>query len=253
MWLCWFLMDLGIGNIKGGLNADKLFDKLRSDQGVIIYKSKVTNKPRDVWSFHTPASKETIPWGAITGDIADDKIDIGDRSFANLLTPRRDAREAIFPKANGFHKFALFNGQNARQDEVPPFIAMDDTIPHPQTKRLQAADGCITCHSTKGKDGWQPMENDIKKQLDRRKLDIFGDFQDKRRLALFDSDTNDRIAGRYTGDFSLNITRARDDLSRQTLLASGPWEGSIDQVDICKLVALPNSRQEKGKLLFGME
>ncbi len=227
-----FLENVGIGNIKGGLNADDLFDKLRSDQGIVMFRSQVTAKPRDIWTFNTPAGREGTGWGAITGDVKDGNIDIGDRAFANLLTPRRDAREAIFPDRAGLLIFALFNEAGARQDEVPQEIANDSTIPNPFPQRLQIL-GCITCHSMKGKDGWQPMENQIKKLIAGR-LDIFGDDGLKDRLS---SDKIDRLAGRYTGSFDKNLRRARDDVAEATLVATGPWEGSEDQADVCKLAA----------------
>lgn len=231
-----FFEDLGIGSIKGGVTADQLFDKLRSDQGIVMFRSKVTSGPREVLAFHTPSGKESGSWGAISGDIKAGKIDIGDRVFANLLTPRRDAREAIFPKANGFLIFGLFNGDGVRQDEVPFDIAQDYTIPRPYHQRLQIR-GCITCHAIDGKDGWQGMVNEAKQLIARRgnsrlALDIFDDRGVKHRIT---ADVIDRLAGRYTGDFSKPLRRAQDDLAEATLKASGPWEKSEDQTDVHKL------------------
>src|SRR5262249_53356829 len=96
-----FFQELGIGNIKAGLTQEKLFNDLRSDQRIAMFRSDITGKPREVSGFHTPADREGASWGAITGDIKDGDVDIGDRSFANLLTPRRQAREAIFPTRTG--------------------------------------------------------------------------------------------------------------------------------------------------------
>jgi hypothetical protein len=228
-----FFENIGIGNIKGGENAEQLFDRLRSDQRAVLLKSQVTGKPREVSMFQTPNGREGSGWGAITGDIKDKRVDIGDRAYANLLTPRRDAREAIFPQPNGLLLFALFNGDGALQDEVPPDIANDTTVPDPYPKRLQIF-GCITCHSLKGKDGWQPLENQVKKLISRR-LDIFDDRGVRGRIA---SDTIDRLAGLFTGDFSKNLRRAQDDLAEYTLRATGPWPSSVgDQTDVCKLAA----------------
>ena len=228
-----FFENIGIGNIKGALTVDRLFDKLRSDQGMVVFRSDVTGKPRDIWSFNTPNGKEGSGWGAITGDVTDSDIDIGDRAFANLLTPRRKAREAIFPRPTGLLLFGLFNGDGARQDEVPPDIAPDHTIPNPHTKVLQAGAGCIRCHGFIGSDGWQPIKNDLTKLLSGR-LDIFDDRGLRRRIQ---SDIIDRIAGRYTGNFSKNLRRARDDVAEATLKATGPWEGSEDQTDVARLAA----------------
>lgn len=228
-----YFESLGIGNIKAGLTQERLFDTLRSDQRLAVFRSDITGKPRDVSSFHTPADKEGGSWGAITGDVKDGDIDIGDRAFANLLTPRRAAREAIFPTANSFPIFALFNGDGARQDEVPPDVAVDSTIPAPHTRRLQPSIGCIRCHGTDGSDGWKPLRNDIKTLLFGR-LDIFGDLSQHGR---FSSDVVDRLAGLYAGDFSKNLRRARDDLAEATLRATGPWEGDAGQTDTAKVAS----------------
>lgn len=232
-----YFEGLGIGSIKGGVTSDALFDKLRSDQRVAVFRSLVTGKPREVSSFHTPADKEGGSWGAITGDIKDGDIDIGDNPVANLLKPRRKAREAIFPSVTSFPIFGLFNDKGERQDEVPPDIAVDSTIPGPHTRRLQPAIGCIRCHGTDGSDGYKPLVNDVKRLLTVRGLDSFGDFGAGRAGAT-DFDTLDRLAGLYAGDFSKNLRRARDDLAEATLKATGPWEGGAgDQSDAAKIAA----------------
>lgn len=235
-----FFEQMGLGSIKGGLKVEGnggLFDKLRSDQRVAMFKSLVTAKPRDVSMFHTSFGKEGVSWGAITGDIKDGKIDLGDLSYASLIDPRRDAREAIFPKPNGLLRFALFDGVGARQNEVPFNIANDYTIPKPHTQRLQAGDGCIRCHATGsggGKDGWQDLTNDVKDKLLKGRIDIFNDLVIKKRSQF---DNVSRIQGLYTGNFSRNISRARDDLAYATLQATGPWKASQDQTDVCRLAA----------------
>lgn len=229
-----FFQQLGIGSINGKESQEQLFDRLRSDQRVAVFRSGVTGKPRDVVMFQTPAAKETSGWGAITGDIRDDQIDIGDRSVANLLKPRRAAREALFPGANGFQIAALFNGDGVLQDEVPHEVADDSTIPHPHTQRLQPAIGCIRCHGTDGSDGWKPLRNDVKTLMKRGKLDIFGDLTGRR----FNDDTIDRLVGLYQGDFTKNLTRARDDVAEVTLRATGPWkQGREDQSEVAKVAS----------------
>lgn len=232
-----FFEKLGIGNIRAGLTVDELFDTLRSDQRQAMFRSDVTGKPRVVFSFHTPADKEGGSWGAITADVKDKDIDIGDRGFANLLKPRFAAQEAIFPTVTSLSIFALFNDKGELQDEVPPDVANDSTIPHPHTQRLQPAIGCIRCHGSDGSDGWKPLRNDIKQLLDGR-LDVFGDLGAGKRNA-FSPDTFDRLAGLYAGDFSKNLRRARDDVAEATLKATGPWEGGVgDQTDVAKLAAV---------------
>ncbi len=229
-----FFESLGIGNIKAGITQERLFDSLRSDQRLAVFRSDITGKPREVSSFHTPADREGGSFGAITGDIKDADVDVGDRSFANLLAPRRAAREAIFPTRNGLSIFALFNGAGELQDEVPPDIAIDSTIPSPYTRRLQPAIGCLRCHGTDGSDGWKPLVNDVKR-LTAGRLDIFGDLSRGRRV--LDSDTIDRLAGLYAGDFGKALRRARDDVAEVTLRATGPWRESETQADVARLAA----------------
>ncbi len=229
-----FFESLGIGNIKAGLKQEQLFDSLRSDQRLAVFRSDITGKPREVSSFHTPADREGGSFGAITGDIKDADVDIGDRSFANLLSPRRQAREAIFTTRTGFSVFALFNGEGTLQDEVPPDVAVDSTIPAPYTRRLQPAIGCIRCHGIDGSDGWKPLVNDVKRLISGR-LDIFGDLSRGHRSV--NPDTIDRLAGLYSGDFSKNLRRARDDVAEVTLRATGSFNQAEIQADIARTAA----------------
>lgn len=233
-----FFESLGIGNIKAGLKQETFFNSLRSDQRMAIFRSDITGKSREVSSFHTPADREGGSWGAITGDVKDADVDIGDRAFANLLSPRREAREAIFPTRTGLNIFALFNGDGALQDEVPPDIAVDATIPAPYTRRLQPAIGCLRCHYAEGSDGWKSLTNDVTKLMTGR-LDIFGDLNAGKHT--FTSETIDRLAGLYAGDFSKNLRRARDDVAEVTLKATGPFKESDTQADIAKIAGVKMS------------
>ncbi len=229
-----FFESLGIGNIKAGVTQEKLFEGLRSDQRAAVFRSGVTGKPRDVTLFHVPADKEGGSFGAITGDVGDGDVDVGDRAFANLLAPRRKAREAIFPAANGLSIFGLFNGEGARQDEVPPDVAVDTTIPASHTRRLQAAIGCIRCHGTDGSDGWKPLRNDVRTLLDAT-YDILGDLGKGGSLSY---ETRSRLIEAYTGNFDKALRRARDDVAEVTLRATGPWKESADQTDVAKIAAI---------------
>lgn len=215
-------------------NFEKLFDDLGSDQRLFIMKSLITGKIRDVSSFHTPAGKEGGTWGAITGDPGDEDIDIGDIAYANLLNPRRKAREAIFYKPSGFPKFALFNGNdNSLQDEVPPDVAQDHTIPKPYTQRFGSGWRCLICHGTDGSDGLKPLHNDAKILLALSSpLDVFGEHNRSKK-----NEDVIRVAELYTGDFKKNLRRARDDLAEATIKATGPWKESLDQTDVCKIFA----------------
>lgn len=228
-----FFQNLGVGNIKAGETADQLFERLRSDQRAFLLRSGVTGKPREGDVLPTEAEREGSSRGAITGDVKDEDVDLGERSFAVLLKPVRRAREAIFPGLNSMPITALFNEQGALQDEVPPDVAVDTTIPSPHTKRLQPIISCLRCHAADGSDWWKPLPNDVKTLLGRRQLDLFGDLSQGRNA--FSSDIIDRLLGLAAGDFTKHLRRARDDAAEATLRATGPWEGGEDQAGIVKL------------------
>jgi hypothetical protein len=248
----YFDNNLGVGNVKAGLTAEELFDRLRSDQRVAIAQSKVTDSPREVLLLPVLDARpgDVQPAGSITGDIKDKNIDIGQRAFANLLKPFRAARESIFPGRNGLPEYGAWSGDGALQDEVPFDVAQDTTIPGHHHKRLEAAISCLRCHNAEGSDGWKPAPNDVqqlvagrpagydRKKPDRYKgslrLDIAGDLGVS--PYLFDPDTADRLAARYAGNFDKAVRRARDDLAELTLRCTGPWPGGGDQADICRLV-----------------
>jgi hypothetical protein len=232
----YFQNFLGIGNIQGKLNAKKLFDQLRSDQRALETRSNVTGKPRVVSFLPTLSTREGISWGAITLDIKDERIDLGDRPFANLLDPKFQAQEALFPGINGLQTATLFNDKGVLQDEVPFNVANDTTIPNPYTKRLQPIISCIRCHGGDGSDGLKPVVNRAKQVLNGNLTapEVFGDLSAGNKA--FDSDTIDRLAGLYTGNFSKNLRRGRDDIAEATLKATGPWKDGIgDQTDVVKL------------------
>ena len=239
-----FFETLGIGNIKGGVTADVLFSRLKSDMRLAIQKSKVTFKPREVSMWNTPAAKENSALGAITGDVKDGDIDVGDDPFANLLTPRRAAREGIFPTANGTLLYVLFDGDGAIQDEVPFDVAKDSTIPD-STQRLQPARGCMICHFTSGNDGWQPLVNDVKRLLNPAgRLDIFDDLGEKDRSKR--NTTLSRLVGLYQGSFDKALRRNRDDVAEMIITVGGPWTGGKDEVNAAKHAAVALQRDMDG-------
>lgn len=215
-----FFENIGIGNIKGGLKAKDLFAKLPSDQRVAVFKSAVTGKPRRVDMFNTPSNGGRSPWGAITHDLKDENADVDTHPIANQLEIEDDAREAIFPDAKGFPLFAMFNGKGELQEEVPFDVALDGTIPHPYSKRLNVI-GCIRCHGDSGSGGWKDLRNDVKKMMtDRYGVDSFGDLS---QLNIAIDETNKRLFGLYQGDFGKAIRRAREDYAEVVLRATGPW------------------------------
>jgi hypothetical protein len=226
-----FFEELGVGNIAQGITAKKVFDKLRSDQRAAVFRSNVTGKPRRVDMFHTLAGRETTGWGSITHDLKDEDIDIGTHPIMNLIDFKDAAREAIFESQNGLHIFALFDANGGLQDEAPIAVVADRTIPAPHSPKLQAAISCIRCHGISGDDGWKPVNNDVKILLNKQ-LDVFRDTTRKNELI---TDTVDRLVGLYGGNFSKNLTRARDDYAESILKVTGPWSSSLDQTDVVKI------------------
>lgn len=234
-----FFENLGVGNIKAGLTADRLFEKLGSDQRSALRQSQVTGKPRRVDFFHVLSGKESNSWGSITHDIRRQDVDVGSHALLNLLTFQDFAREAIFSKANDLVITALFNGKGALQEVVPPDVATDRTVPAPYTGELQPVIGCLRCHAASGEDFWKPCGNDVRHLLGRKThtgLDVVADFSDPRRL--FDQDARvARIAGLYAGSFEKNMRRAREDWAEAVLKAVGPWPKGGDQTEVGKLAS----------------
>lgn len=233
------LESLGVGSVAAGVTARKLFERLRGDQRVATFRSQVTGSPRQVELFHHLAVAPDVgaPLVSFTHDLRNQDVDVDVHPVANLLDFKDAAREVIWVRANGLHGYALFNGQGARQDEVPPDVARDHTIPPPHTARLQAALSCIACHEAEGSDGWKSVTNDVQKLLGPRhgRPDVFGDLS---RLGQTVPDTVDRLAGLYRGDFGRALARSRDDYALAVLKATGPWPGSNRaQADAVQLTA----------------
>lgn len=228
-----FLEKLGVGFVGAKVNAEALFNNLRSDQRIAIFRSGVTGKKRRVDMFHSLAGRESMGWVSITHDVRDRDIDVGKDAFRNLLVLNDEARETIADKPNGLHYYTLTNGKGDLLDQATDDVAPDTTIPNPHSKRLQAAISCIACHEAEGSDGWKNLTNDVKK-LTAGKLDVFADLFDRKALQ---EDTLLRLAGLYQGDFRRNLTRAKDDYALAVLKATGPWEESKDQTDVVKVAA----------------
>lgn len=223
---------LGVGNVADGVTAAKIFEALRSDQRAAMLRSKVTGSPRRIDFFRTLAGRldTTQSLIAVTHDLRTRDIDIDQHPIANLLQFKDAARETIFEMPNGLHGYALFDGNGKRQDEAPPDVAVDHSIPAPHVRRLQGAISCISCHEAQGADGWIPFTNDVKTLT--KKLDIFGDLS---KGSNDIADTLDRLAGLYQGNPERALVKARDDYAAAVLRATGPWKGSISQTDVVKL------------------
>lgn len=219
--------QLGVGDVGAGLTARKIFDRLRSDQRVAVFRSGVTGRPRRADFLRTLAGLESQSIISVTHDIKAADIDIGTHPIMNLLNFRDAGREVIFERPNGLHGFVLFDGQGKRVDEVPPDIAADHSIPAPHATRLQPAISCIRCH---GQDsGWRTVHNDAKKLLSG----VLDAFPTRRQ------DEIDRLAGLYAGDVERKLLpRARDDYNAAILKTTGPWKkGRADQTEIAARTA----------------
>lgn len=231
-----YLERLGIGNVDAGIVADVVFDKIRSDNRTAQFRSGVTGKPRRVDFIPTLSNVGEIGLVSVTHDPGDEDVDIGTHPIMNLLNVKAKALEVIAVKPNGLHEFPIFNGDGKRQDEVPPNVAHDRTIPAPYTMRLQPAISCIRCHVSGS--GWQPIRNDVREMFGG-KADVLAEFGGK----LMPFDDFDRIRGLYLGDPEFKtLPRARDDYAAAILRATGPWAASKqNQAD---LVTLATKRLE---------
>ncbi|MDE2215388.1 MAG: hypothetical protein KGJ61_09800, partial [Candidatus Omnitrophica bacterium] len=225
--------SIGIGNIDAGITAKAIFDKLRSDQRAAMFRSAVTGNPRRIDFFRGLAGRLDTTSGlvVVTHDLKQQDVDIDVHPVANLLDFKDAAREIIFEKPNGLHGYALTDGKGKLQDAAPDDVVRDFTIPAPHSSRLQGATSCIACHEAEGSDGWKRFTNDVK-TLTKRGLNIFGDQANPDQ-----SDTVDRLKGLYDGDPERALQKGRDDYAAAVLRATGPWKGSVNNVDVVKQAA----------------
>lgn len=193
-----FLQSLGA--------STKLVEELRSDQRAAMFRSGVTGKPRRIDAFFGVGVRPGSGTGLITmtHDMSDNDVNPRSDPIRNLLNLNDQAREIIAEKPNGLHIFALFDGKGALQDEVPPNIAKDHTVPIPHTARLQVPISCIRCHGPD--EGLKSFKNEVQMML-AGSLDVFGDVSSNEQIP----DQLDRLAGLYAGDLNKPLRRARDD------------------------------------------
>lgn len=227
-----------IGVVDKGTKAEDLFERLRSDMRAAIFRSEVTGSPRRMDFFRSRGGRLDVTSGlvSITHDIANQDVDIGSHPIMNLLKFKDKAREIIWERQNGLHGYALIKAEDGSlQDEVPPDVAKDHTIPPPHTSRLQGSISCKACHEAEGSDGWKLVTNDVKKlvgaQRKNKKLNLFGDVS---RANDAIADTLDRLAGLYEGDPERALMRGRDDYALAVLKATGPWKDLKGQTKIVK-------------------
>lgn len=211
-----FEKNIGIGNIKGGVTADVLFEGLGSDERSILFQSAITGNARSGDLFNVPSAKRGSAKGAITGDLKVKSVDVGQRPFFNILKPFRDGREGIFPRPTGLDIFIIVNGDGNLVESVPEDIAANHMIPAPHHKRLEAAIGCIWCHQVEGSDGWKPMGNDIRTLLNARQIDFFRDLSSLKSA----SEDVDRAFGLFSGNFDSDLQANRDRVVQATMRAT---------------------------------
>lgn len=224
--------SLGIGSVEAGITAEKVFEKIPSDQRIGVFRSGVTGKPRQVEVLRTLVARDGQAIISITHDIKDQDVDIATHPMMNLLKFKDAGREIIYTRLNGMNGFVLANGDGKFVEEVPPDIASDTTIPTPHTKRLQSAISCIRCHSNEG--GWRVLTNDVKKLLGNY-LDIFGDLTQKKKPA---NTVQDRLAGLYAGDLErILMPSARNSYANAVLIATGPWKNANGQLNVVQLAS----------------
>lgn len=227
---------LGIGNTAQGVTAAKIFANLRSDRRLGMFRSHVTGKPRQVEWFPQLGKLAGVVF--TTHDLRKQDIDIATHPMANLLNFKDAARETIFTKSNGFHGFALFNGQGKLQRAAPQNVVSDWRIAEPPFSdgdtSLQGAISCIRCHGSQG--GIRDMANEVQQLY--KKLRIFGDVSKRNDLI---PDTLRRIEGLYRGDPDDEglLVDTRNAYARAILRATGPWkEGLVEaQTNITQLLA----------------
>lgn len=217
---------LGVGG--QGVKAQDIYDRLRSEQRVAMFRSDVTGKPRQI--DFLPALNRRIGDGingvSVTHDVADQDIQTIHHALLSLRKQvfKDKAREIIWIKSNGFNGYLLIKAEDGSiQDEVPFDIANDTMIPGANTKRLQAGVSCMRCHETiAGHSGWIPVRNDVQTLL-KEGLDVFGDVSQPNKSVF---DTLRELGSQYKGNPVKFFQGARNNFQSSLLEATGPWKGT---------------------------
>lgn len=181
----------------------EISDKLGGTEFVGMNVSGVTNKPRRGVFAYGRATKVSagLPLAVVTQDISDDDVDVDQHPLLNLLDFQFAATEILVVEPAGTIAYAIFDANGVLQDEVPPNIARDHTIPAPFTDRLRPALSCIICHAPFNQ--WQPMPNEV--QLVLPTVDFLNERERHKLFSL------------YSGDLGPALERARDDHEKMTI------------------------------------
>jgi hypothetical protein len=176
-------------------------------------------------------------------------VDVNKNVFRNLLDIKADASEVLFVNSNGSVGYALYNGAGARQDEVPPNIAHDRTVPAPYTQRLQCGVSCFVCHAEGKSDGWRAMPNQV---LLARPDPLTGRVKgpdlitDQKALrGRSQAEVIELLASKYAGNADDTLAGLRRSTIANVLRATGPWEGSKDQTDAYSRAAAAVDRSRR--------
>lgn len=209
-----------------GLGVDyDTVKKVRSDQRLAKWRSKVTGKPRAIEFFYASSTRPEIGPSivALTRDFFDGKVKGNKHVVKNLLEYEFDGTEAIGYLPNGGLSYALFDAKGELVDLAPPNLVSDFEIPDPFTKNLAAAISCWRCHGKKGM--WLPAKNDIMTAAKgRRPLDIFDDTGADKLEA---EDRRDRLFGLYTGEIEPALVEARRTHAKATDRVTGNMDVSL--------------------------
>lgn len=220
-------LDALLGHLKigdGKQNFAKVLDGLRSHCRTVMIRSEVTGKRRLTVMVYSPNGNPAVaaPLLAITFDIFDDSVDLGNDPLISFVASVSDAHEVIWLDATGMQRYALYDGAGNLVDEVPIDVATDETVPTPYTKRLDII-GCVRCHGPHA--GYQPLKNDLR--------DIFR--YNPRQLLSQEPVTRDKVAGWHSGDVGKVLSRARDDYSAAVLTMTGRWKDDVGQANTVRL------------------
>lgn len=176
----------------------------------ISQHSDVTGKPRRVDMWRTQLTRPSKGTGLIaaTFDQRDGAQLTENDPLLNLESFKFAGSEMILELGSGFHEFTLWDNRGRLVKSVPDDIAADDQIPHPFTKRLQPAVGCIRCHGKH--DGWQPIANRVQDRLVETGLRV-----------IVDPITQERLDGQYGGNVDEPLRLARNTYDSVVFEATG--------------------------------
>lgn len=195
--------------------------KIRTDQRIAKWKSKVTGTTRAVEYFFTSATRPAIGPSAamVTRDWFSGKIDPTRHPIKNLVEYKPDGGEGMGLKSNGFITFILVDGKGNRVNVAPQNLACDRTVPSPYPTTLQPPISCIRCHGPT--ELWMNAYNDILVMTKGRLgVDIFDD----PATGETPEDALDRIAGLYTGEIDDTLTLLRNTHAKAVFLATNGME-----------------------------